>query len=244
MEAQDSACISATQDAELLILTIDNSPNNTLPGRFFGQLYACFQKADAAEVRAVVITGQGRSFSKGADLAELTGSSPMLEEDSVVQANRVFSRISRLKKPVVAAINGACFGGGLELALACHLRVCSEKSMLGLPEVSIGLIPGLGGAWRLAATIGRAKALEMILLGDLISAAKALELNLVSRIFPRKNFMSHVLNFVRTVLAVPPEAVTEVLELFNQMDTADEQQLTQASAAAFCRLARNKVRGA
>lgn len=241
MEVADSACISTSFDADILILTIDNSPNNTLPGRFFGELYACFQKADAAEVRAVVITGKGRSFSKGADLAELTGSSPMLEEDSVVQANRVFSRICRMKKPVVAAINGACFGGGLELALACHLRVCSEKSMLGLPEVSIGLIPGLGGSWRLAAAIGRAKALEMILLGDLVSAAKAQELNLVSRVFPKKNFMGHVLNFVRTLLAVPQEALLETLKLFQQMDLADEEPLIRASAAAFCRLARSKV---
>lgn len=237
----EDRCIRAATDSRILILTLDNPPNNTLPARFFRELHHWFQQAEGQEIRAVVVTGQGRSFSKGADLAELNGASPMLEETAVVQANRVFDLIARFPKPVVAAINGACFGGGLELALACHLRVCSEKALLGLPEVSIGLIPGLGGISRLASVIGRAKALEMILLGDMIAAPMALELNLVSRIFPRKDFMIQVLNFVRIVLSAPPAAVSAVIELFRIIDDPDSERFAQASAEAFCRLARSRV---
>ena len=142
-----------------------------------------------------------------------------------------------MTKPVIAAVNGPCFGAGLELALACHIRLCSEKARLGLPELSIGVIPGLGGVERLIRVIGEAKAIEMILLGDIISAPRALELNLVNRVFPKKDFFPRVLLFVRTLLATSKEAIEEVLRLFALSRPAREEKNILDAAEAFVRLA-------
>jgi enoyl-CoA hydratase/carnithine racemase len=150
--------------------------------------------------------------------------------------NKIFSFISHLKKPAIAAINGPCFGGGLELALSCHIRLCSEKARLGLPELSIGVIPGLGGIQRLIRVVGEAKALEMILLGDMISASRALELNLVSRVFPKKDFFPKVRIFVRTLLSARKEAIEEVLRLADLSRSGNEEENVLKAAESFTRL--------
>ena len=144
--------------------------------------------------------------------------------------------ISRLNKPVIAAINGPCFGAGLELALACHIRLCSEKARLGLPELSMGVIPGLGGIERLIRVIGEAKALEMILLGDMISAARSLELNLVNRVLPRKDFFAKVLIFVKTILAAGTDTIEEVMRLFALSRPEHEERNIREAAEAFVRV--------
>ncbi len=188
------------------------------------------------EVDAVIFTGKGNVFSKGADLEEVTSTPPRVDLEKLVNGNETYSLISRLHKPVIAAVNGACFGGGLELALACHLRVCSEKARLGLPEVSVGVIPGLGGIQRLIRVVGEARALEMILLGDMISASRAYELNLVSRIFPKQDFLSHVLRFVKTIVTAREEAIEEVLKLVTLSRPENEDNNILTSAESFMRL--------
>ncbi len=234
---ENGTYIREALEGRVLVLTIDNPPNNLMPPGFFDQLHRALPKMDDERVRAVVITATGRSFSKGADLSLLRAGSPMLEPATVKQANRVFDHLEQLRKPVVAAINGACFGGGLELAMACHIRVACEKALLGLPEVSAGLVPGLGGVWRLARLVGKAKAREMILLGDMVSAAAAERLNLVSRVFPRKDFMRHTLNFVNTILAAPQEAIDGVYRLFSRVPDGEPGGLAEETAALFCGLA-------
>ena len=151
------------------------------------------------------------------------------------RANRVFNRISESGTPALAAINGPCFGGGLELALACHFRVCADKARMGLPEVSKGLLPGLGGIHRLARLVGNAKALEMVALGDLIPADEALRLNLVSRVYPRDDFMSHVRSLARTLLMVEPSLMSEVLHLVRRAAERTNQENTRAAVESFVR---------
>jgi enoyl-CoA hydratase/carnithine racemase len=230
MQLPQTNCLEISVEGGILNLTINNPPNNYLPAEFFEELNRCRDLILSPEVAAVIFTGKGRVFSKGVDIQGITAQSNSLDKSMVVFANKVFTFLSRLEKPVIAAINGACLGGGLELALACHIRLCSEKARIGLPELSIGLIPGLGGIQRLIRVVGEAKALEMILLGDMISAARAHELNLVSRIFPKKDFYAKVLIFVRTILTARREALAEALRLI-ALSRADKEEGNVSRAA-------------
>jgi enoyl-CoA hydratase len=228
--------LEIAREDRILILKISNPPHNYLPTIFFKELHSCRDLMVSPAVDAIVITGKGQVFSKGADLEEIKLSSTWGLK-TVIDGNEIFTFISRLTKPVVAAIHGLCLGGGLELALACHIRVCSDKARLGLPEVSAGVIPGLGGIHRLIRVVGESKALEMILLGDIISASRALELNLVSRIFPKKDFETHVISFVKTLLATRKEALEEVLKLVVLSRPENENEHLLRAAKGFMELA-------
>jgi enoyl-CoA hydratase/carnithine racemase len=221
----------------ILVVTIRNPPHNYLGSAFFQELSDCRERFESDEVDAVVITGDGASFSKGVDLEELKSNADKLDAEAVLYGNEIYTFISRLRKPVIAAINGACFGGGLELALACHIRVCSDRARFGLPELAAGVIPGLGGITRLVRVVGEAKALELILLSDLIPAARAMELHLVSRVFPRRDFVEKAILFTRTILTARPECIREVLDLVAQSRTLDEGEAIRRAAASFARLA-------
>ncbi len=134
-------------------------------------------------VRVVIITGVGdKSFIAGADIKEFSDFDSQQASELSARGQRVFQKIENLGKPVIAAINGFALGGGCELAMACHLRVASGTAKLGLPEVSLGLIPGYGGTQRLTQLVGRANAMEMILTGKFIGAEEAKSMGLINRI--------------------------------------------------------------
>lgn len=159
-------------------------------------------------IAAIAITGSGdKAFCAGADVEELRSVAP----DRVMQHNllghRVFEAIERLSKPVLAVVNGYALGGGLELALACDIRIAAEGVRMGLPEVSLGVIPGWGGTWRLAATIGGGRAREMILRGRLIDAAEALEMGLLSRVVPVEDLRDVALELGRDLASKSPDAL-------------------------------------
>ena len=168
MDDERSRYLDLKTEGRILIATINNPPGNYLPSFFFAEMDSARSVMASPDVDAGIFTGKGNVFSKGADIGEFRESSEGLDLEAVMRCNDTYTFISRLTKPAIAAINGPCFGGGLELALACHVRLCSEKARLGLPEVSIGGVPGLGGVHRLIQVIGEAKALEMMLLGDMI----------------------------------------------------------------------------
>jgi len=236
MQLPQTNYLNITTEGSILILAINNPPDNYLPTEFFKELHACRDLFLSPEVDAVIFTGKGKVFSKGVDLQELRVKSSELDQSILKFGNKIFTFISHLNKPVIAAINGPCLGGGLELALACHIRLGSEKARLGLPELSIGVIPGLGGILRLMRVIGEAKALEMILLGDMLSAPRALELNLVNRVFPKKDFFPKVLIFVRTLLSARKEALAEVLKLTVLARAENEEESLLKAAESFRRL--------
>ncbi len=186
-----------TQDG-LGIVTLDNPPSNFLSRGLVNDLSAVFQSFSAEKVKAIVLTGSGRVFSAGADPNEIAEIEADDEAKEIASAGQgILSQLEGLKKPIVAAINGLCLGGGLELAMACHLRFCSQKARLGLPEVTLGLIPGLGGTQRLPRLIGVPRALDLILTGDTIKADKALEMGLVDRVMPAESLLSGALDYAR-----------------------------------------------
>jgi len=169
------------------------------------------------ESRALIVTGAGdRSFVSGADINELATLGPAAAEDISRFGQRVFEALERSPKPVIAAVNGYAFGGGCELALACHMRLASENAVLGLPEVSLGIIPGYGGTQRLPRLIGAGRALELMLSAGRVKADEALRIGLVNRVVPREQLLDEANKLAQAIAKNGPLAVAAVLEAVNR----------------------------
>ncbi len=170
-------------------------------------------------VRGVIVTGSGeKAFVAGADIRELSQLTPVTGRDFAAAGQAVFGRLEALTKPVVAAVNGYALGGGCELALACHMRVASETARLGLPEVSLGILPGFGGTQRLVRLVGRGRALELILTGDPVDAAEAHRIGLVNRVVPAAELMAAAESLIRKILTRGPLAVGLAIRATLQAD--------------------------
>ena len=182
---------------------------------------------DNQEVKVVIITGAGeKAFVAGADIEELSKLNMMEGKEYSLRGQRVFSLIENLGKPVIAAVNGYALGGGTELALACHIRIASEKAMFGQPEVKLGLIPGYGGTQRLARLVGKGKALEMILTGDMITAQQALEIGLVNKVVSTEELLSACKDIAKKIMNNSPIAIKYALETVNNgLDKSLEEGL-------------------
>lgn len=166
------------------------------------------EAAASTEVAAVAITGSGEKvFCAGADVRELSGVPPEQVMETNLRGHAVFDAIEALRKPVLAAINGDALGGGLELALACDVRVAVENARLGLPEVSLGVIPGWGGTYRLPAMVGTGRAREMILTGRMVESAEALDMGLVSHVVPASELREVTLEIARNLSKKSQEAL-------------------------------------
>ena len=172
---------------------------------------------DDDELRVLVITGAGeKAFVAGADINELVNRDANLGRKVSRERQEVFSRIENLHVPVIAAVNGYALGGGLELALACSIRICSEDAQFGAPEVKLGIIPGDGGTQRLPRLVGLGRAMEIVLTGDFINAQEAFRIGLVNRIAPKEKLMENVLELAEKLASRPPLAVRFAKEAVNR----------------------------
>ncbi|HJW32896.1 MAG TPA: enoyl-CoA hydratase-related protein [Holophagaceae bacterium] len=191
-----------------------------------------------AEVGVVVLTGAGeKAFVAGADISELKDLDSGSAREQALKGQAVFNRIAAMPKPVIAAVNGFALGGGCELALSAHIRVASENAKFGLPEVSLGIIPGYGGTQRLPRLVGTGIGLDMILSGDMIPAADALRMGLVSRVFPLADLKAGVEKLAKTILSRGPLALTRALAAVQQGVEMPLEQGLQFEAALFGLLA-------
>jgi len=199
----------------ILVITIDRPRVlNALNAQTVGEIADAFHAARFDDaVKAVILTGAGeKAFVAGADISELAQATPMSGKATSEKGQRAFLAIERFPKPVIAAINGFALGGGCELALACHIRIASENAQLGLPEVTLGIIPGYGGTQRMARLLGKGKALELILTGDRIGAADAERIGLVNKVVPADQLMQTCEEFARRIMSRGPLAVTAAIE--------------------------------
>ena len=168
------------------------------------------------DVRAIVLTGAGeKAFVAGADINELAALSPVAGKEHGRAGQAVFDAIENLGKPVVAAINGFALGGGCELAMACTLRIAADTARLGQPEINLGLIPGYAGSQRLPRLVGKGVALEILLTGEMISAARAYEIGLVNRVVPAADLMSEAMKLATTLATKAPIAARFILDAVN-----------------------------
>ncbi len=184
----DRQYIRTEIEDRIALLTIDHPPVNSFNAQVMTELNDALDELLANdEVKAIVITGGGtNAFVAGADIGDIKTllDQPDGLKTASEQGQGLFLKIERATKPIIAAINGFCLGGGMELAMACHMRVCSDRARLGQPEVNLGLIPGWGGTQRLPRIVGRGKAIEMILTGDMITAQEAYRIGLVNKVVP------------------------------------------------------------
>jgi enoyl-CoA hydratase len=217
------------RDGGVLVVTINRPEKlnalNTKTVTELGQVMD--EAASDAAVHAIVLTGSGeKSFVAGADINELAVQTPVSGREHARSGQRVFDRIERLGKPVVAAVNGFALGGGCELAMACTLRIASDTAKFGQPEINLGLIPGYAGSQRLPRLVGRGRALEMLLTGAQITAEEAHRIGLVNKVVPAASLMTEARALAHTLGAKAPVAVRYILEAVAgglEMSFADAQ---------------------
>jgi enoyl-CoA hydratase len=200
-----------------------NALNNQLMRELMDALEA-FDKDDA--IGAMVVTGNEKAFAAGADIKELADKSieEMMDKDHIA----VFGRIRTIRKPVIAAVSGWALGGGCEVALSCDMIVASESAKFGQPEINIGVIPGAGGTQRLARTVGKAIAMEMILNDRRLTAQEAYQFGMVNRVVPVEAFLAEALKLAEEVASRAPVAVRAAKKMINQ---AYEGTLSEGLAA-------------
>lgn len=188
------------------------------------------------DVQGVIITGEGRkAFVAGADITEFLDIQQGNSCNLAVRGQQVFFKIENSPKPVVAAVNGFALGGGCELAMACHMRLASQNAKFGQPEVNLGLIPGYGGTQRLQALVGRAKAMELILTGNMVDAQEAKALGLINQVYSQEDLLEKTKELLKLILSKSPVAVAKAIEAINSFDhsKAGFEREAQLFAEAF-----------
>lgn len=203
------------RDGAVLIITI-NRPTvlNALNTPTLAELDRAMSEAQADEaVRAIIVTGAGeKSFIAGADINELAAQSPVAGREHARRGQALFSRIERLGKPVLAAVNGFALGGGCELAMACSIRIAADTAKFGQPEINLGLIPGYAGTQRLTRIVGRGRALELLLAGNPITADEAWRIGLVNKVVPAAQLATEARAMAQTLAAKPAVAARYILD--------------------------------
>jgi enoyl-CoA hydratase len=211
----DLSLVGCVVDAGICTLTV-NRPDklNALNQQTLQALDAAFAQAQAdAAVRVVVLTGAGsKAFVAGADISQMNQLTPVQGRDFSLLGQQVMRRIEALGKPVIAKVNGFALGGGLELAMACHLRIAADSAKLGQPEINLGLIPGFGGSQRLLRLAGRAATLELCLLGSPISAERAHALGIVNEVVPADALDARVDALATQLASAAPLALRAILD--------------------------------
>ena len=214
--------VKTEQDGRVAIVTLDHPPVNALSARLLEELEEEYDRLDTSdETRAIVIRGEGeKAFVAGADITEFPAMREAIEEaaesGSARGIQKLAARMDAGRTPVVAAIHGYCLGGGLELAMACDIRIAAKDAQLGQPEIKLGLIPGGGGTQRLPRLIGHGRALLLNLSGDPISGTQAYEWGLVERAVPREQLLETALVLAKTLSQRSPFAMGVIKELASE----------------------------
>ena len=205
-------------DARIATLTV-NRPDklNALNDALIRELGEAIDEIDRRDdVGGVILTGAGRAFVAGADIGELARQGPLEAKERAQSGQAVFTKFSRSRKPVIAAVNGFALGGGCELAMACHLRLASEHAKFGQPEVKLGIVPGYGGTQRLARLVGRGRALQLLLTGETIDASEAYRIGLANRVVPAAELLPSARAMMEQMLANGPLALALCIEALDR----------------------------
>jgi enoyl-CoA hydratase len=178
--------------------------------------FAVDEIGERTDIGGVILTGAGRAFVAGADITELERHGGIAAKALSRRGQLVFNRLEALPKPVIAAVNGFALGGGCELAMACHVRIASDAAKFGQPEVKLGLIPGYGGTQRLPRLVGKGRALQLLMTGEMIDAAEAFRIGLVNRVVPAGDLIKAATEMLGQMLANAPLALASCIEMANR----------------------------
>jgi enoyl-CoA hydratase len=209
----DKCCYEAN-DRGVALLKINNPPMNALDEATMRQLEESMNMiASDGSVRVVVVTGEGPTFCVGGDINKIKEVDTKEKGQALTsEAQSIINSIENLRKPVIAAINGLCLGGGTELAMACHMRIMGDQAQMGLPEILLGIMPAFGGTQRAVRLLGTAKALEIILSGKFLAAAECEKIGLVNRVVPHASVLDEAMKFAKELSYRGPLAVGAIIE--------------------------------
>lgn len=231
----------------ILTITISRVESlNALNIKTIEELREAVQNAyEDKEVKGIIITGAGsKAFVAGADIKEIAELNEVNARKFAENGQEAFALIEDSEKPVIAAVNGFALGGGCELAMACHIRIASDNAKFGLPEVSLGIIPGYGGTQRLPRLVGKGKALELIMTGDMISAADATACGLVNKVVPQDELLESSRQTMKKILSRGPLAVGMAINCVNASYHCDENGYqTEANGFSTCVHTKDFVEG-
>ncbi|MEH0155748.1 enoyl-CoA hydratase-related protein [Limibacter armeniacum] len=225
------------QQNGILTITINREDKlNALNVKTIEEIEQAIQIAyDETDIRVVIITGKGsKAFVAGADIAEIAELNELNARKFSERGQEVFEKIEHCPKPVIAAVNGFALGGGSEIAMACHIRVASENAKFGLPEVSLGLIPGYGGTQRLPKLVGKGLAYEMILTGEMISASRAAEIGLVNHVYPQDILMEKCRDMASKIMQKAPLAIAHAIDCIHYAQSGTDGFNMEANAFGNC----------
>lgn len=223
------------QENLIATVTIDHPPANALSSDVLKELSSLFDLFETdEEIRVIILHGEGRFFSAGADIKEFTHVQSGKEFSELSRnGQKLFERIEMFPKPVIAAIHGAALGGGLELALACHMRIVTEDAKLGLPELQLGLIPGFSGTERLSLCIGKARTLELLFTGESITGKEAVQLGLANHAFTNETILAEALALAKKIALKSPISVKAIISLVNKYKTASYYDRIEKEVTLF-----------
>lgn len=227
--------IKLTKEKFIADVIINHEPANALSTHVLHELSLLFDQLEAdQDVRVIILRGEGRFFSAGADIKEFIGVPSGREFSALSEVGQqLFERIETFTKPVIAAIHGAALGGGLELAMSCHLRLVTEDAKLGLPELQLGIIPGFGGTQRLPKYVGTARALEMMLTSEPILGDKAVQFGLANHAYPEETLVVEAKKLAAKFAAKSPLSVKAIISLLNAGKKFSYQEGIKQEAAWF-----------
>ena len=228
-----------TDDIGILIL--ENPPQNYLQKPEFIPVPELKEWIEGNHLKALIISGSGRHFSGGAKLDSIFAMTEAgeLMESRMEKGKELLDYLQDLDIPVAAAISGVCFGGGLEIALACHMRICSENALFAFPETNLGLMPGLGGTFRLGERLSLQDSLKMILGGDMINAEEALSLKVVDTIVKNEEPLSYTFHFLRKITEGRPlKIINYVMQALKNSKRLPAEESMREETRMFCDLAR------
>lgn len=210
--------VSYTEDGAVAIITISNPPKNVLTLPLIGEFESVIDDLGKKEtIKAIVITGSGPIFVAGADIKVIASIDSSEAGEALARRGQgLFNKIEQMQKVVIAAIGGYCLGGGMELAMACHLRVLGDRVRMGQPEINLGIIPGFGGTQRLPRIVGQAKAIELILSGDMINAEEAKRIGLANKVVPEGEVLKQTLGLAKKIAAKSRCAIEAILKAIRE----------------------------
>jgi enoyl-CoA hydratase len=217
--------IQVQKEEKIGYLTLQHSPANALCQPIFAELNDALDQFEGdPEVKVIIVHGEGRFFAAGADIKEFTTVENGTEFQKMAETGqRVFDRMDAFSKPIIAAIHGAALGGGLELAMACHIRFAGEKTKLGLPELQLGLVPGFAGTQRLPKLVGRSKATQMLLTSDPVSGREAASIGLVDAVFEEDAVLDEAKGMAEKIALKGAVAVRNALRLLHYAENVGEE---------------------
>ncbi|MGE8206373.1 enoyl-CoA hydratase [Heyndrickxia sp. NPDC080065] len=234
--------LKVMRENQVALVTINRPPANALGSALLDELSGLLHQMETdQDVRVIVLHGEGRFFSAGADIKEFTTIQSSDDFGSLGEKGQtLFEKMERFPKPIIAAIHGAALGGGLELAMACHIRLVTYKTKLGLPELQLGLVPGFAGTQRLPRYVGAAKAAEMLFTSEPLSGKEAVEWGLANHVYEEEDLLDKAKELAGKIAKKSPVSIKAAIELLNYGKTNQFYEGVKREAELFAEVFASK----